>query len=159
MKRKPIRIDWDQLEAAFDSRQEDIAHYLDLVTGEVVLEGEGEEAALGEDAELEEDDRGEVVVRGDESRLYIEPPTAEQERRWMAEFVKESSDLDPALLGRLRTALDSQDFAVAFREALRAHPAARDRWFLFRAERLHQTIERWLEAHQVQYAEPPPWRS
>ena len=33
MKRKPIKIDWDELESAFDSKQEDLIYYLDLVTG------------------------------------------------------------------------------------------------------------------------------
>jgi hypothetical protein len=42
MKRKPIKIDWDELESAFDSKQEDLIYYLDLVTGQVILEGEGE---------------------------------------------------------------------------------------------------------------------
>ncbi len=158
MKRKPIRINWDDLEAAFDSRQEDLVHYLDLVTGEVVLEGEGEEADFEDDADLEKDEGDEVVVRGDESRLYIEPPSEEQERAWMERFVQESPGMDPTLVARLRAALESADFAVAFRDALRAHPAERDRWFLYRAERLHQTIERWLESNQVHCAEPPPWK-
>ena len=39
MKRKPIRVNWDDLEAAFDNPNEELAYYLDLVNGHVVLEG------------------------------------------------------------------------------------------------------------------------
>ena len=42
MKNKPIRIDWEELESAFDSGNEEILYYLDLITGQVKLEGEGD---------------------------------------------------------------------------------------------------------------------
>ena len=40
MMRKPIKIDWEELESAFQTRREELVYYLDLVTGEVVLEDE-----------------------------------------------------------------------------------------------------------------------
>ena len=43
MQRKPIKVDWDALEEAFDSRDPEVAYYLDRITGHVVLDGEGEE--------------------------------------------------------------------------------------------------------------------
>ena len=36
---KPLKIDWDALEEAFNSQSEELIYYLDLVTGHVVLEG------------------------------------------------------------------------------------------------------------------------
>lgn len=36
MKHKPLQIDWDELEAAFENRNEDLTYYVDLVTGQVI---------------------------------------------------------------------------------------------------------------------------
>ena len=36
MKRKAIKIDWDELESAFDNKNEELVYYLDRVTGQVV---------------------------------------------------------------------------------------------------------------------------
>src|SRR4030095_163219 len=49
MKRKAIQIDWDELEAAFENRSEDLSYYLDTVTGQVGLEGQGEDAHFDDD--------------------------------------------------------------------------------------------------------------
>jgi len=46
MKRKPIKIDWEELEDAFNSPPEEISSYLDGISGHVALEGEGEEDDL-----------------------------------------------------------------------------------------------------------------
>ena len=37
MKRKPLHIDWDELESAFENRNEDLSYYLDLITGKVFM--------------------------------------------------------------------------------------------------------------------------
>jgi hypothetical protein len=37
MKGKPIKIDWDELESAFNNRNDELIYYLDLVTGQVIL--------------------------------------------------------------------------------------------------------------------------
>jgi uncharacterized protein UPF0158 len=158
MKRKAIRINWDDLEAAFDNRQEDLVYYLDLVTGDVILEGEGEESNFAEDEDLKEGDE-EVVVRGDESRIYIESPAPEDERAWMEDFVKDAKGSEPGLLALLKEAVKAPDCTVAFREALRNHAPERDRWFLYRSDRLHQAMESWLDANGVHYAESPPWKT
>ena len=50
MKNKPIRIDWEDLEAAFENTNEELVYFLDLVTGRVILEGEGEDS--GEEEEF-----------------------------------------------------------------------------------------------------------
>ena len=41
MKRKPIRVDWDDLEEAFSNRRAESSSSLDAITGHVVLDGEG----------------------------------------------------------------------------------------------------------------------
>jgi hypothetical protein len=160
MKHKPIKINWDEIEAAFDNKREDLVYYLDLVTGQVVLEGEGEEAAFEDDDELLDDEaRDDAPARDRTTRLYIEPPGEEDEIGWMEYFVEEANELDPAVLTRLREALDSPEPLNAFRDGLRPDATARDRWFLYRTERLHETVDAWLDANNVRAAEPPPWRS
>lgn len=157
MKRKPIRIDWDELEQAFDNKREDLVYYLDLVTGQVVLEGEGgdlddDDDLLGEAAELEPPAREEAG-----HRLYVETPDLDAELTWMSEFVRDVDDLVPEVRDKLAEVLDRED-PDAFRDALRPHAEVRDRWFLYRSERLHEAIDAWLGEHGVQIVEPPPWR-
>ena len=160
MKRKPIKVDWDELESAFDSKREDLVYYLDLVTGQVVLEGEGEEDAFENDEDLLEDGAdGELPVREETTRLYIEPPNVEDEIAWMDDCASRAESGSPEVLEALQSALDAEDAAEAFREVLRHHATERDRWFLCRSERLHEVVDAWIDANQVHCAEPPPWRS
>ena len=157
MKRKPIKIDWDELESAFDSQQEDLVYYLDLVTGQVILEGEGEEKDFEDDENgLENALEEPVVSRNESSRLYVKPPGDEDEITWMEGFADEIEAQDAALAQRLRDALDGEDPVERFREALR-RAEQRDRWFAYRADRVHEVIDGWLAEHQVAMVERPPW--
>jgi hypothetical protein len=159
MKRKPIKINWDELESAFDNKREDLVYYLDLVTGQVVLEGEGEEAEFENEQDLlEEGADEEPVVREETTRLVIEPPGPEDEVDWMEDFVDEAEDASPEVREALTEALESDNAPEAFRDVLRHHAPERDRWFLYRSERLHEAVDAWLDANEVHCAEPPPWR-
>lgn len=157
MKRKPIRIDWDELEAAFDSKSEDLVYYLDLVTGDVVLEGEGEGADQEGDEDLL-DDAGErdAVVRNAPTRLYVPPPDSEEESDWARDFV-EDEELGDHVKAQLTETLTTGS-VVSFRDTLRQHPEAKDRWFLYRSDRLHEVIDAWVEENGIVGVEPPPWR-
>lgn len=157
MKRKPIRIDWDELESAFDSKHEDDLYYLDLVTGDVVLEGEGEGDDSPDDDDMEEALEGPATARSDPFRLYVVPPGIEDEVGWIRRFLDDESEIPVGLSEKMREAADNGD-PHEFREALRSHADIRDRWFLFRSECLQERIETWLETHDVQATEPPPWR-
>ena len=158
MKRKPIKIDWDELESAFEATREDLVYYLDLVTGQVILEGEGEEADFeGEDAMDEGVDEA-PVSRQETTRLYVEPPSPEDEIDWMDAFARELQGTTPDVAEELRQALDSEDPHDGFKEALRHHTELRDRWFLYRADRLHDTIDAWLADHAVHSTDQAPWK-
>lgn len=159
MKRKPIKIHWDELESAFDNRQEDLVYYLDLVTGQVILDGEGEEDADEREEIPEEAPDESANGRNETTRLYVEPPGPDDELAWMQDFASEIAPEDPALATELDRTLDADDPHESFRELLRHHLAHRDRWFGFRSDRQHETIDAWLDAHHVQVTEPPPWRS
>jgi len=152
MKRKPLKIDWDELESAFQSRSEDLVYYLDLVTGQVVLDGEGEERP--EDGD--EDDENEmerlpqpVAVRKETTRLYVERPDADEELGWIEVFAEQD--------GGLEEVLAADDVHEGFRDALRRDPERKERWFAFRSDRLHEKIDRWISEHGVQTTEAAPW--
>ena len=157
MKRKPIRIDWDELESAFDNKHEHDLYYLDLITGEVVLEGEGEGDDSPDDDDMEEAMEGQAVAHEDPFHLYVEPPGPADEADWMQRFLEGSGDIPEDVTRELKAALESGDLD-AFREVLRPHAEVRDAWFLFRSDCIHECIETWLETHRVQSTEPPPWR-
>lgn len=157
MKHKPIRVDWDDLEAAFTGKRGDLPYFLDLVTGEVVLEGEGEGDADDEGEDLEEALEADAVVRGDSARISIEPPGPEDELDWMHAFVSAAEDLPDGAAAALADALETEAPDEAFREALRDLPEARDQWFLYRLDRVHEWIEVWLAENDVVPADPPPW--
>jgi len=152
MKRKPIRVNWDELEAAFDNQSSDLVYYLDLVTGHVILDGEGEDPG-------DEDDPawtgGESADDG--TRAYVEPLATETKVEWIRRYVAESGDLDPGVRERLVEALRSDEPATGIIATFRDDPEAKDHWYRFRDDRLHERIEEWLRDHGVEWIDPPPW--
>ena len=157
MKHKPLQIDWDELEAAFENRNEDLTYYLDLVTGQVILEGEGEDAHFDEDAEMEDAVEADAAPRDETTRLYVVSFTDEDEIDWMDEFI-EGDDAIPAELKETLSDLVAQGPPQRFKDELRHHPDVRARWFLFRSERLHEVMDAWMESNKISPATPPPWK-
>jgi hypothetical protein len=157
MKRKPLHIDWDELETAFENRNEDLSYYLDLVTGRVFLEGEGEEAHFDDDSLVEDAVEAGAAPRRETTRLHVSSFTGDDELDWMDEFIEG----DVKLADEIKDALGelvAQGNGEGFKDALRPHADARDRWFLFRSERLHEVMDAWLAEHHVTPAGPPPWK-
>jgi hypothetical protein len=157
MKHKPLQIDWDELEAAFENRNEDLTYYLDLVTGQVILEGEGEDAHFDEDAEMDDAVDGDARPRRETTRLYVVSFTDDDEMDWMDEFI-EGDDSLPAPLKETLSDLVTQGAPQKFKDELRHHPEVRARWFLFRSERLHEVMDGWMESNKISPASPPPWK-
>jgi hypothetical protein len=162
MKTKPIKIDWEGLEDAFNDQREELIHYLDLVTGHVVLEGEGE---VDEREHDEEDYDGRVPapvapppLRDDSTRIYVHPPDTDQKIEWLLAFLDGSSEVGADESAELREAMDSDDPAEEVASVLKRYPKARDAWFRFRAERIRTLIDEWLAARGVVAVEPPPWK-
>jgi hypothetical protein len=163
MKHKPIRVDWDELEVAFTNHDEEIVYYLDLVTGKVILEGEGEE----DDDEFDEDDysanayvptTSRPAGKDDNTRAYIKSMSTEVKLEWMERFLAEKDNgLDAETNAKLREAFDSDDSAGALSTFLRAADDARDVWYLYRSDRLHDYMQAWLDEIEIKAIEPPPW--
>jgi hypothetical protein len=130
MKRKPIKIDWNDLEEAFSNLQAEATSYLDAITGHVVLEGEGEEDdLLDEDAAMNAVGGPSKSRQDDPTRLPIRPP--DLTRR-----------IDPNRV----------------RDVLNRNPEVRDAWYAYRFDRLHEMIDEWLAKNGVEPTDPPPWK-
>ena len=162
MKHKPIRVDWDELEVAFTNHDEEIVYYLDLVTGKVVIEGEGEDDEYDDD---DDDFSANTLVAthppaavDDSTRAYVKPVTTETKLEWMQRFLAERDNgLEADAIARLKQALDADDPAEALGEFLRGADDARDVWYLYRSDRLHEAMKAWLDEHEITVIDPPPW--
>ena len=157
MKHKPLQIDWDELETAFENRNEDLTYYLDLVTGHVILDGEGEDAHFDEDAEMDEAVDPDAAPRDESTRLYVVSFTDDDEIDWMDEFIEGEEAVPDDLKVKLVDFVSRED-GDGFKDELRHHAGVRDRWFLFRSERVHEVMDAWLSENKVTPASVPPWR-
>jgi hypothetical protein len=158
MKRKSIKIDWDELESAFNNRNRELVYYLDRVTGQVVLEGEGEDDFDDDEEMIDDLSAQEAPQRTDSTRLYIEPPDTDELIAWMFDFLEEFADLDPDIRARLTEAVEEPEPVTAVRQILAENPEVRDRWYGYRGTRTHENIEAWLDANGVTAVDPPPWK-
>jgi hypothetical protein len=156
MKRKPIKVDWDGLEDAFNNSDEELLHYLDLVTGQVALEGEGEESDDEDEFDAEAPPPP-VPTRSDGTRLAIQPPDTDTKIVWLEEFLATDA-VGKEVEAELRRAIDSDDPAEEIAEVLRDNPEVRERWFAYRSERIREMIDAWLASHGVETVDRAPWR-
>lgn len=140
-------IDWDELEAVFDWNDPERHAFLDRTTGELLVWSEFDPEEV---SDLE--DR----VDAEPARYArIEPPGARQEWGWMADFADEVDD--PRMQELLWVALRGRGAFRRFRDVLTSDPALRERWFEWRAERMRQALQGWLEEEGVVPAVPAPW--
>jgi hypothetical protein len=158
MKHKKIRINWDDLEAAFDNPNEELVYYLDLVEGHVVLEGEGEEGHLDDDDEKYDTNlHAAKTPPAANTRLYIDRLTTETKLEWIRGFLDSTDDLAQEFASQLEQALASDDPAQGVIHVMRETPEGKDRWYLYRSDRLHDLIQEWLESHEITPTDAPPW--
>jgi len=158
MKRKPIKIDWDDLEEAFSNLQAETSSYLDTITGHVVLDGEGE------DDDLLDDDPA-VAAAGataapppaDPNQLPIHPPDTATRIEWLKGFLGESSDVPAEITAELTAAMEDPDAARTIAGILNQNQEVRDAWYLYRSDCLHDMIDAWLEENEIEFTDPPPW--
>ena len=160
MKHKPIRVDWDELEVAFTNHDEEIVYYLDLVTGHVVIDGEGEEPEFDDEDDFSPNHviSVEAPRAEDGTRAYVSPMSTEMKLEWMESFLAdESVELDDETKKNLQQAFGSEQPAEELSKFLRAADEARDVWYLYRSDRLHDYMQRWLDENEVTPIDPAPW--
>jgi hypothetical protein len=146
--RGPLRLDldWDALEVAVERNSPDTDSYLDLSTGRVITITSGDpEATINR----------QLVSENIRNFLRVEPASSREQYRWMEKFVGSVSD-EP-LRERLIISIDGKGAFRRFKDVLLAYPAERERWFSYRAELLHWHIQQWLEQHDINATNEPPW--
>jgi len=138
---KRVPVNWDDLEMALTSNHGEWACYLDLETGEVRMVPMNR---LDDDAEVH-------VGR----LIHVEPLGSKIEYRWMEEFT--GTVRDAWLRDQLEVALDDGRRAFRrFKNVLLDFPAERERWFAFRAERLHAAARERLRELGIEPTTAPP---
>lgn len=146
--RGPYRIDldWDALEVAVERNSPDTDSYLDLASGRLLTITSGDPEATLNRQQVSENIR---------NYLRVEPASSREQYRWMEKFV--GSVTDEPLRERLIISIDGKGAFRRFKDVLLAYPAERERWFSYRAELLHWHIQTWLEQHDIQATNDPPW--
>ena len=157
MKRKPIRIDWDELLAAFDNKDAELVYYVDRVTGHVLLEGQ--------DSDDEEEPYDATATaapprRDDRFRAYIEPLSNELKLAWLRVFVADadSAELDDEFAAALKEAMASPTPVEDVIDVLNRFPEGKDTWYAYRTDRVQEHIDGWIADQGIDFTDPPPWR-
>jgi len=160
MKIRKLKIDWQELEEAFSRRQHDFVSYLDRVTGELVMDGEGEEE--DHDAPSYGASGAPVAAtsrKDDVTRRYIRPPGTARKVGWFQVFLDKEEGLDAEAVTQLREALTDPEPTDKIIAILRQNPELSDAWYDYRAHRVREMIDEWLTADGIEPVEPAPWRS
>ncbi len=145
---KPLRkvaISWEALEDAFENNAPEVHSYLHLENGEVIRVVDG----LADPTM-----HSRIISDGD--YLRIDPVSSREQYRWMERFI--ATVRDPELRHRLFHAVDGKGAFRRFKDVLTNYPVDRERWFVFRSERVRSCIESWLTAHGVEAIERPQWQ-
>jgi hypothetical protein len=145
------KIDREALIAAIETELPEVAHYLDLRTGEIltivgpVWIEDADRIALDDIAR--DNRRLAERVRSEPDCYELVPSVASEAGfRWMQEFA--ATIADTSLRERLQKTLRdcTDDCFQAFRRELKRLPGAeRERWFAFRNEKIEEFINAWLE--------------
>jgi hypothetical protein len=137
-----VTIDWEGLVVGFESRSQQITHFLDRESGDVVQVVEGREPALH--AELAASPR------------YVALPRDRGERGLgeMELFLAEVEDAKAR--AALRAALSEENPAGAYRALLMEHPREEAKFFQFKERRARERAEEWLESIGIRFEKRIP---
>jgi hypothetical protein len=137
-----MNLDWEGLVVGFESRSQQITHFLDRETGDVV------QVVEARDPERHRE------LSGSPRHLALPRDHGERGRGEMELFVGEVED--PEAREALRRALAADDPAGAYRETLRAHPREEARFFQFKERRARERAEEWLSRMGIPFEKKPP---
>lgn len=173
-----LRVNWGDLEMAFEDSSPENSYCLDLRTGEVVqvkgdqdvlvdqaweepaptAEGEGLAPSDGVDeVSVPGWQRGAVseaaAMAADTEGRYVEVPSPDADEALddMERFIGTLED--KKLARQLDDAVEQAEGAGAFLEALADHPEVQEQWRAFRAELTRERMLDWLEQIGVEAVE------
>lgn len=140
-----VPIAWEALEDAFENNAHEVHSYLHLETGEVIRVVDGVA-----------DPTMHQRIMQDASYLRIDPVSSREQYRWMERFIATVDEVD--LRGKLAHSIDGKGAFRRFKDVLMGFPTDRERWFVFRSERLRACMQAWLEAHGIEVTDRQEWR-
>ncbi len=143
---KPIKVNWENVEIAFERNSPELHSYIDRESGEVLVVVD----SVAEDAE-----KRRLLAERPDGFVRIEPASSREQYRWMERFV--GSVQEPQLRERLLIAIDGKGAFRRFKDVLLSYPSERERWFNFRATLLRYHINQWFQGKDLQPDPPPPW--
>src|SRR2546425_438923 len=118
-----IRIDWMELEAAFESHAPDVKSWLHKSTGELVtMTNDSDEAVRAR-------------TEADPSWVSVEPVPSREQYRMMERFIE--TVIHPALKDRLQDSIVGKGAFRRFKDVISRFPDECKRWFAFRDVLLH----------------------
>ena len=135
-----VTVSLDDLCDAYEMNSEEISHYLDVNTGEILIRMDPLLTGY-KDEDLEEE-------LEDEER-YLELPTMESRDAYglMVELVETVTSTE--LRDRLNAALNGRKPFRTFKDVLYDFPEERERWFRFEREVHKRNILRWLHEQHI----------
>ena len=142
--RRQVPVAWEALEDAFENNAPEVHSYLHLDTGEVIriVDGVADPAMHGR-------------IMSDAQYLRVDPVSSREQYRWMERFI--ATVEDPELRHKLFRAIDGKGAFRRFKDVLMSYPVDRERWFVFRSERVQSCMESWLTAHGIEVVARPQW--
>lgn len=142
---RKVPVAWEALEDAFENNAPEVHSYLHLDTGEVIriVDGVAEPSMHGR-------------IMGDTAYLRVDPVSSREQYRWMERFIATVDDAE--LRHKLFRAIDGKGAFRRFKDVLMSYPVDRERWFVFRSERVQACMEAWLTAHGIEVVDRPQWR-
>lgn len=142
----PVRVNWSEVETAFERNAPGLHSYIERETGMVIVLVDGSP---------EDEEQRRKIALNPEGYVRLEPASSREQYRWMERFV--ASVTDDALRERLLIATDGKGAFRRFKDVLLAYPEERERWFNYRADLLHHHINRWFRAKDLDGEPPAPW--
>jgi Uncharacterised protein family (UPF0158) len=135
----PLRIDWEGLIVAFESRSQQITHFFDRETGDV-------EQALVRDAARHEE------FASNPRFVALPRDQGERTRGDLDAFLPQCEDA--ACRRALSEALTAEDAAAAFRRALLRYPKEEAKFFQFKEHQALERAQQWLTGQGVGFGKP-----
>lgn len=137
-----IKVNLDELCDAYAINNEELEHYLDVETGEVILWMDP--LATGVRNEELEDELDEGFGERYLRLPKIESRDAYELMVWFTETVTSSS-----LRNRLEAALSGRRPFRAFKDVLYDFPEEREQWFKFEREAHRRQVLQWLQLNHI----------
>jgi hypothetical protein len=169
--KRRLPIDLEDLKMAWSSGFEEMAHYLDRETGEVVsvtretqrlleallarMEDAAAETSL---AAIQEQPwpqwQRQAVCAAAHIELadgdrFLRIPRADSQEAYDDRVAFVQTVRDAQIRAQLQHALQGRGAFSRFKAALGSYPDERARWFHFEGERIHQRVLEWLEAEMI----------